>query len=558
VALSAQIPLFRWTPATSREFKVLHVFAGIGGFALGFQEAQGEYKGLSGSFRTLAGIDVDPDACEDFQRITGSKAVEMDLFSREDYTAFWGHEPPEDWREATAEDIRKATEGEYPDVIALSPPCKGFSSLLPQSRAESPKYQALNRLVIRGLALVMEAFADDPPSVVLIENVPRITTRGAALLEQVKRMLGFMGYVFNEDYHDCGEIGGLGQRRKRYLLIARNEAKMGASVYQAPLRRVRSIGEILGPLPLPDDPSAGPLHRTPKLEWDIWVRLALIPAGKDWRALDELARDQDWFKHAYRIVPWDQCAGTVTSGHSPSCGAVSVADPRLPERDNRHPNIYRVSDWNAPSQCVTGTRFGSGAPAIADPRLGYRPRRGVYKVEKWDKPCGTVVGSARVNGSNGTAAIADPRVRCRPRNGTYKVQRWDHPPATVTAAGDIHAGTSAVADPRGQNRDCDLPPVIIALDGTWHRPLTTLELAALQGFPVFLPDGSPLTLAGNSSARWRERIGNAVPPPAAKAIAVQILSALLVSARGEWVLGNTPVWVRPRPWQPTIASFAVQ
>lgn len=516
MALNTQTPLFRWTPDTSREYKVLHVFAGIGGFALGFQEAQGEYKGLSGSFRTLAGIDVDPEACADFRRITGSRAVEMDLFNREDYTAFWGHQPPEDWREATAEDIRKATDGEYPDVIALSPPCKGFSSLLPQSRSESPKYQALNRLVIRGLALVMEAFADDPPSVVLIENVPRITTRGATLLEQVKRMLGFMGYVFNEDYHDCGEIGGLGQRRKRYLLIARNEAKMGASVYQAPLRRVRSIGEILGPLPLPDDPSAGPLHRTPRLEWDTWVRLALIPAGKDWRALDELARDQNWFKNAYRIVPWDQAAGTVTSGHSPSCGAATVADPRLPARDNRHPNIYRVSDWNTPSQCVTGTRFGSGAPAIAD-----------------------------------------PRVRCRPRNGTYKVQRWDRPSATVTAAGDIHAGTSAVADPRNQNRDCGLPPVIIALDGTWHRPLTTLELAALQGFPVFLPDGSPLTLAGNSSARWRERIGNAVPPPAAKAIAVQILSALLVSAKGEWVLGNTPVWVRPRPWRPSIAGFAI-
>lgn len=41
------------------------------------------------------------------------------------------------------------------------------------------------------------------------------------------------------------------------------------------------------------------------------------------------------------------------------------------------------------------------------------------------------------------------------------------------------------------------------------------------------------------------RIGNAVPPPAARAIAEQILTALLVSEEEEgWVLGATGVWVK--------------
>lgn len=90
--------------------------------------------------------------------------------------------------------------------------------------------------------------------------------------------------------------------------------------------------------------------------------------------------------------------------------------------------------------------------------------------------------------------------------------------------------------------------MIIALDGTWHRPLTTLELAALQGFPMIMPDGRPLQLAGKSDARWRERIGNAVPPPAARAIGEQILFALMVSAKGEWALGSTGVWVKEMMW----------
>ena len=90
----------------------------------------------------------------------------------------------------------------------------------------------------------------------------------------------------------------------------------------------------------------------------------------------------------------------------------------------------------------------------------------------------------------------------------------------------------------------DPPPVIIALDGTWHRPLTTLELAVLQGFPLVMPDGSPLRLAGNSDARWRERIGNAVPPPAAEAIAEEILLSFLASEiKDEWQLSAKGIWV---------------
>lgn len=144
-----------------KEFTVLHLFSGIGGAALGLQQAVEEYKGMVGRFRTLAGIDVDPEACQDFRTLTGAPAVEMDLFSRADYIAFHGNEPSADWCEATADDLLEATGGEYPDVVFLSPPCKGFSGLLPSERAVSEKYQALNRLVVRGLALTMEAFGDN-------------------------------------------------------------------------------------------------------------------------------------------------------------------------------------------------------------------------------------------------------------------------------------------------------------------------------------------------------------------------------------------------------------
>jgi len=575
-----------------KEYKVLHLFAGIGGGTLGFQQAIGEWKGLKGKFRTLAGIDVDPKACEDYEYITGSKAVCMDLFERRDYIDFHGHEPPPEWREVTPEDILAACGGEYPDVVFLSAPCKGNSGLLPADSAEKPKYQALNRLSLRGIFLILEAFKKNLPSVILSENVPRIKTRSKNLLNTIKGMLRSYRYAVDERDHDCGEIGGLGQHRKRYLLMARNQDKMDSFVYLPTKQRVKSIGEVIGPLPLPGAVNMGPLHRLPRLQWKTWVRLSLIPAGGDWRDLEKIAPEEYRLEHiprgggSYGVQDWDEPSHTVT-GRAKANGstASNIADPRLTEREGRHPGVYRVVRFDEPGPCVTGTRFGSGAPAIADPRTGFKDstHTAIYKVNKWEKEASTVTGAHRPNNGaisiadprvgggysnkrkvldweqpastvtgtadiqSGAQSVADPRLGCKPRSGMMGVQKWDEAGKTVIGSGDIHAGATALADPRipKDNETLDPPPVIISLDGTWHRPLTTLELAALQGLPVII-NGKPLILAGNSDQRWREAIGNMVPPPAARAMAEVVLHALLVASENAWEMSANDIWVSPK------------
>ena len=691
-----------------QEFTILHMFCGLGGAALGFQQAAGEFRGVVAKFRTIAGIDCDPEACQDFEMLTGAPAVQMDLFSREDYIAFHGCEPPSTWQEVTAEDIQRICNYKTPDAVFFSAPCKGFSGLLPKKAAESPKYQALNKLAYRGLSLVVEAFEDDPPAVLLFENVPKITSRGKALLEKIKKMLGAHGYEFDENSYDCGEIGGLGQHRTRYLLMSRNREKMPNHIYLPPKRRVKSIGEIIGPLALPGDPSLGPMHKLPNLQWKTWVRLALIPAGGDWRDLEGISPDQyrieymprgggpygvqewdepgvtvignsgvrgsnaaaiadpriehtprdgvfkvqDWkepstavtgaakvgtsngaaavsdprvngqtFSNCHQVQNWDDPCYAVTGATRPVAGSLSVSDPRLNPRDGRHPSVYQVIKFDDPAPCVTGTRFGSGAPGVADPRLpqvktrfhnkyqlcafdepaacvtgiadvqagapsiadpriGCNSRPNLMGVAEWDKPAKTVTSSASVSSSNGVAAVADPRYNLssdaknnllqvnrwedpakvvtgaagptngtpsvadpRKRNGIYGVMDWDKSGVTVCGAADIHSGTNAVADPRIPADNETGAYIIIALDGTWHRPLTTLELAVLQGMEPTMPDGSPLVLAGKSDARHRERIGNMVPTKSARAMGEEILTSLLVAAAGEWVLGCTGVWV---------------
>jgi len=568
--------------AEPRTFTVLHLFAGLGGGALGFQQARGRWGALDGRFRTVAGIDCDEEACRDFEALTGAPAVRADLATM------------------TPGELRAVAGSEAPDVVFASPPCKGFSGLLPTAAARSERYQALNRLVLQGLWLVLETWSTRPPRLILVENVPRITTRGKVLLAQVRDLLARYGYRVNEQTHDAGELGGLGQHRRRFLLLARHAPQIPNLVYKPPRQHVRSIGEVLGDLPLPDDPSMGPLHRLPRLEWRTYLRLALIPASGDWRALQDLdfsARRVVPFNNVWRVVRWDEAAGAVTSGggptssgccvadprlgHQPRGGtyrvvradepaptvigsegvgrssAFAFADPRLPDAPGRHESKLRVEGWDRPAHTVTGSdRVGSGAPSVADPRAkawgNWAGRPGLMGVAPWDQPISTVTGTAKVTSSNATAAVADPRLGCTPRNGTLGVLPWGGPSGAVIGAADIHAGAFAVGDPRlpADTDRLDPPPVIISEDGTWHRPLTSLELAALQGLPVRMPDGSPLRLAGRADSRWRERVGNAVPPPAARAIAEQILQVLLEVSAGAssrlLTFSDEDVWVEER------------
>lgn len=572
-----------------RPFRMLHLFAGIGGGSLGFKRARFSWRGAVGRFENLLAIDADPGACESYRKITGGRIECWDLFSRGQYERFHGQAPPAGWREITPADIREACGGSAPDGVFTSPPCKGLSGLLPSASAASDRYQALNELTVRGIRLVLEAFPEAPPKVLLLENVPRIKSRGRHLLAEIVALLRRHGYAVDQRDHDCGELGGLGQRRKRFLLIARHQKSLRPFIYQPESRPLKSVGDVIGPLPLPDAPEMGPMHRLPRLKWLTWLRLALIPAGGDWRDLQKIAPEDYLLAHeprpgAYLVSPWEQPSGAVVGSARTggSNGVAAVADPRLfpkspkfnhawPVADARmadkggayggSPGLYGVTPWGGQAPAVTGSASVSSsncAAAVADPRVPAAGNRHCshYRIMRMAEPAGTVTGATHV--ANGAPCVADVRgldhrLGCTPRSGSYGVQDWNKTSPAVIGAMDLHAGAAAIGDPRlPESGDRpDPPPVIIALDGTWHRPLTTLELAALQSFPVRLEDGSPLVLAGSNDGKWREWIGNAVPPEAARAIAEQIGQALLQNELGEtFVLSMSEVWVQPRKGKP--------
>ncbi|HET8897156.1 MAG TPA: DNA cytosine methyltransferase, partial [Rhodanobacteraceae bacterium] len=98
-------------------------------------------------------------------------------------------------------------------------------------------------------------------------------------------------------------------------------------------------------------------------------------------------------------------------------------------------------------------------------------------------------------------------------------------------------------DPRMPAARDTVQAMIRAVDGTWHRPFTTFELAALQSL---VDPETQLELDGLSDQAWRERIGNAVPPAAAEAIANVMARTLLAAWSGQtFFLDSMPIWVRP-------------
>ncbi|VFR80964.1 C-5 cytosine-specific DNA methylase [plant metagenome] len=432
-----------------------HLFFGLGGGAAGFQDARPEIPGLQGRMVCVGGIDVDPAGAEDFHRFTGVRGTVRDLFDRSQYLAFHGKEPPAGWAEAMPDDLRAAAHGKRPNIVFLSAPCKGFSGLLSETRSTTAKYQALNRLTLRGVWLMLEAWAADPVDVILFENVPRIATRGRHLLDQITGMLRHYGYIVRETTHDCGELGGLAQSRKRFLLIARHAEKVPPFIYEPPKRPLRSVGEVLSRYARPGDPAAGPMHRIPALNWKTWVRLAFVEAGKDWRSLNRLTVENGHLRD-YLIVPeahhgflgvqdWAGTSGTVSSRCGPTNGAYSVADPR----QEMYSAGYGVNAWDAATGAVAGESLPSnGRFSVADPRAhDGAAQYQQYGVMSMDDTAGAVIGVK--SPGQGTFSVADPRgYGADTHKNVFRVVPWAAAAGTVSGGHGPSSGGQCVADPR--------------------------------------------------------------------------------------------------------------
>mgnify|MGYP006348444619 CR=1 FL=1 len=231
----------------------------------------------------------------------------------------------------------------------------------------------------------------------------------------------------------------------------------------------------------------------------------------------------------------------------------SVADPRL--TCAQRSDAYGVQSGEEPSSTIVGNHGHDNVRgSVADPRLDYSPRRGSMGVQAAAAPSDTIRGNHSARQAPGS--VQDPRVGRKVKLAKHAVLevRYDErgwPIAThelVILADGRYVLYGPAVDFKDKRPRADI--VIRAPDGCLHRPLTDAELSRIMGFPLGFefcgPSSCAKTKPGEAPRTGRrKRIGNAVPPPTAYAIAQEMMATLVASSVGGFRLASGLVWVAP-------------
>ncbi len=421
---------------TEHTFTAGCLFGGGGGMARGSQLATQRFREHVGRFELAGAYDFDAYACSVYGYLTGCEEQQLDA------------------RTLTPGDVFRLFGGVSPNKVALSAPCKGASKLLSSEKAATEKYQSMNDLSYRGVLTLLDAFPGDEPDFLLFENVPNITTRAARMLADLRKLLRSRGYVLHDGFHEARHIGNLAQRRKRWFMVARNPRKVPVFLYKPPHQPGKVCGDVLGPLPLPNDPAGGPMHQLSDTSMINLLRLWAIPAGGDWRDLlpdDGTPRRARFRRH--HIEKWTE--PSVTIGGSGSNGPCGVADPRAEQT---------TLDWKGTDVPVTASP-SNGAPG---PQLDLARARPSFDstdhVLPWDGVAKTVTGATRPG--NGAPSVCDPRVSPLVEGNevwhddVLGVVRPEDTIGTVTGRAGPTTGSFSYADPRGLD--------LLGAERGWH------------------------------------------------------------------------------------------
>ena len=164
------------------------LFSGAGGLTQGMKDA---------GFRVGAAVEVDPVAVDTYK----ANHPEVFIFRQ-------------DLRTVKGVHISASIEGAPIDLLASCPPCQGFSSLSLRRTEDDPR----NELVREVARLAREL----KPRMVMLENVPGLTTRGKHIFEELTHELSRLKYRIAWSVLQVADYGIPQMRQRLVLLAARN------------------------------------------------------------------------------------------------------------------------------------------------------------------------------------------------------------------------------------------------------------------------------------------------------------------------------------------------
>ena len=176
------------------ELKAGALFAGIGGFCLGFAQS---------GIKTVWAVENNPAAVQTYQHNISNVRVVMD-----------GDVP------ASVKDVGvKSHQLEPIDVLHAGFPCQSFSMAGERKGFEDDRGKLFYEII-----RIVKEFGDNKPSVIVLENSPHLRNgEGGAWFLEVTKELKNLGYWFRESSSaelDCYDLTPLPQKRNRLFMVA--------------------------------------------------------------------------------------------------------------------------------------------------------------------------------------------------------------------------------------------------------------------------------------------------------------------------------------------------
>ncbi|MDE2026886.1 MAG: DNA cytosine methyltransferase, partial [Patescibacteria group bacterium] len=285
-----------------KKLKVIDLFSGCGGSALGFKQA---------GFDIRVAVDINKIASETFKaNFPSSHVISNDI----------SYVSSQDLLDAAKE---KNGEG---IVIIACPPCQGFSTARRKSEMlTDPR----NRLIYEFLRVVKEI----RPMAFVMENVPGLANgAGKLMFLDILQRLKELGYTTTHGVVDVADYG-VPQRRKRLVMLGTNRTDIRISFpsktnqdpnlkdrYLPPWNTVRNVISDLSAISAGETSLNDPLHHSPKLADINLQRMSHTPHdGGDrlsWpeELILECHKKVNGYKDIYGRMRWDTPSPTITAG----------------------------------------------------------------------------------------------------------------------------------------------------------------------------------------------------------------------------------------------------
>ncbi len=292
-----QEPLVRAEAPENSSYQVIDLFCGAGGMSAGFAAV----GAVTGKFRVVVGVDVDPHSAASYRENIGAPALVADL--RE-----WASDPSS-MAEALA-GVEGYTRG-APTVLIGCAPCQGYSAHRKKDRGPEDGRNSL-------VADFADIAATLRPDVVVMENVPELlASRYRSNFEYFVEVLEGVGYRIDAAIENAAGYG-VPQARKRALVVASlssHELTPPPWLSKKEFRTVRNAISGLAPVAAGVASEGDSMHRSAAHRDSTLDVIRQVPPdggsrphGVGPECLDRVAG----FYDVYGRLAWDRPAITIT------------------------------------------------------------------------------------------------------------------------------------------------------------------------------------------------------------------------------------------------------